>query len=301
MKYNMKVFFKRNWIYLLITIVFMIVIIKQTSLSFIFNDYNVFTSFIFEKVDETNKWFEIIDIFNNLGFAYCSSYLFYLVVDYFPTRAREKKAYSLLKNNISDIIEHLSGLFCKLNLFINYIEKTNIIHNKEEFIKRVLSLRMTKDPIYCDIKYTNTKTGEIEMQSNCEEINSYDSIRLECKAILEEISIMKNDYYFGHLESNIIETINLLQNNRYINNAIWINDKLTDLCSSFTISCQSNDIEELIDLYFILIKLPINFRFCSIKILSESEVEKKKKEMEKLKNEHPEWFEMLDKINEVLK
>lgn len=301
MKYNMKVFFKRNWIYLLITMIFMIVIIKQTSMPFIFNDYNVFTSFIFEKVDETNKWYEIIEIFNNFGFAYCSSYLFYLIVDYFPSRTREKKAYNLLKNNISGILEHLSGLFCKLNLFINYSDENDIILNKEEFIERILSLSMTKKPIYCDIKYTNTKTREIEMQSNCEEINSYDSIRLECEAILEEISIMKNEYYFVDLEFNVKEIFNKLQKNRYINNGIWINDKLTDLCSSFTIACQSKDFEELIDLYFALLKLPINFSFCSIRILSESEVEEKKKEMEELKKAHPEWFEMLDIVNKALK
>ena len=84
---EIQVFLRRNRIQLIIAVFCMLVTIKQMKAPFIFQ-YNAFTSFLFERIPSENVGGEILDLINNLGFAYYSSLVFYYVVDYFPTRKR---------------------------------------------------------------------------------------------------------------------------------------------------------------------------------------------------------------------
>lgn len=116
MRREINLFIKRNRIQLLIASVCFVLTVKQMNASFPLQ-YNIVTSLLFEKNSENSRWFEFVEIINNLGFAYYSSLIFYFVVDYFPARKKEKKALNLVKDHISDIIMHIDYLLTALLFF----------------------------------------------------------------------------------------------------------------------------------------------------------------------------------------
>ena len=90
--------------------------IKNTNVPF-FWKYNTLTKFMFCRPQEGTVWSEAFNFFNQLGFAFIASFVFYLFVDYFPKRRRCQSVFGL----ISEKVETIDRLFGELFSFLMFI------------------------------------------------------------------------------------------------------------------------------------------------------------------------------------
>ena len=296
MKREFIIFIKRNKIQLLIALVCIVLNIKQTSIPFLF-EYNLVTSFMFEKIPETNNLFEVIDIINNLGFAYYSSLIFYFVVDYFPNRKKEKMAFKLIKDNVSNIIVHLDCLFKELLFFCNFdasIERLNISIFQ---IKQMVSLHLTLETVECNKTIIDKTNGEIITKSQCETLSSFDTIQNECKSIINEINFINNHVCISQLEGELVNILSILNKNQYLDNMIHLNRNVfTFGCSEIVCNCKVLDFLELLKISFDLCKLPVEQYACILEKSTENDRQEVLQSLNNIKKNYPKSFEMLQKI-----
>lgn len=301
MKREIRIFLRRNRIQLIIALICVLLTIKQMEAPFIF-EYNKVTFLLFEKIPQNNVWYESIELINNLGFAYYSSLIFYFVVDYFPTRKKEKAAFNLVKDHLAGVMMHLDCLFAALVFFSENGNRMEDLKNNGKLLFAFPSMKLTLEPILCNKEIMERESERLWQGSQCEERNSFHEIQNQCRAIMAGIDTINNHIGANELEEEIVQQLSVLTENRYIDNMCHLNAVyLNEGNNAIVCACQASDFIELLHVYIFFSKLPIKHYYCTLERTTEEERQSILRDWEKLKKEHPESWEMYQAIMESRK
>lgn len=264
---------KRNRVQLVIALLCLLLLIKQMDAPFLV-EYNMVTSLLFEQVASDSAGGELLDMLNDLGFAYYSSLVFYFVVDYFPSRQKERKAFLTVQDHLSWIQRYIDQLFSDL-LFISGIgNEMDDLKGNMHYLFKIMSLELDENPIYVNRTVTNRLTGEFSSGSTGEKIIPYADVQKNCETICAEINKVLNHPGASELEKEIVEILSTLSENRYIKGASSLDpDWLKQGIRSFVIRGTFTDLEELVWLHVKLCELPITQYKCVLTRTSKSELE----------------------------
>lgn len=143
-------------------------------------------------------------------------------------------------------------------------------------------LQLTLKPIVCNVAIVNKQSGEMEIASQCEKLNSFDTIQKECVVILKEIDFINNHIGASQIENELVDQLSLLSENRYLNNMSYFKREFIDDSShTFVCASQASDLLDLIKIHSALCKLAVKQRVCII----EKSTDQDKKEVLKSLNE----------------
>ena len=97
-----RVFFRRNRVHVLLTALCVVLCIKQSEAPFL-GEYNLVTRILFLAPSPGTVGSAFLNVLYNLGLAYMSALAFYLLVNYFPERKKEQKAFYFVIDHIERI------------------------------------------------------------------------------------------------------------------------------------------------------------------------------------------------------
>jgi len=153
----------------------------------------------------TFEWFAI---FNNLSLAYIASIITYIVVQYIPERRKTNRAFSLLKDEISELYSNMSRVI-RMYLFEININKAEESITLED-IKDICNVEITDVTKNCKIK--SMKNGSY---INCVSYgyNLFSDTKKYMTSIQKAMQNIKGSIYSSHLDSVLIEAISTIENN----------------------------------------------------------------------------------------
>lgn len=264
---------------------------------FIFQ-YNIVTSFLFERVPSETLGGELLDLFNSLGFAYYSSLIFYYIVDYFPTRQKEKRALLDTEEHLTNISVHIEYLFAVLMFLSGKGCNIRDIRWQKDAILELCKIGFDENPIYCNCVLYNRKNNEVIEQSWYQMIIPYDRVKEECEGILYEIDMIRNSVKYDLLEDDVKDIISVLSNNNYINRMAQFDAKYFEQgIGSFFVNCTKEDLLELIGANIVIGRLPIEIYECTIHESSEEDRLAGQATYEKLCEDFPKAVKIFEDIN----
>ena len=154
------------------------------------------------------EWMEIL---NNLSLAYIASIITYIVIQYIPERRKAFKAFSFLKKDLCKIYEDMSYLI-SIYLFEIGIDKEEK-HITIEMLSSLPEIGISDTTKSCRIEtYINEKNGNtVKFGYNL----LADSIRY-ADSIQKNIKHIKEAMYSTELDTEIIDTLTMIENNRLI-------------------------------------------------------------------------------------
>lgn len=294
---EIKIFLNRNKIQLFIAAICIWITIKQSGAPCLFS-YNKFTSFLFERVTGNTIWASALSFLNNLGFAYYSSLIFYYVVDYFPTRKKEKIALKIVSEHLSQLAICIEQLFVSLLFFSNNGNKLEDLR-KNKALSELCKLRLTNDEVCCswEIKYSKTANTYHRISSTV--LYPFDYIKSTCQAILNEVDNIYSHANAEMLEPEIKELLLILKENRYIKNARSLDGSiLNDNPISIIDACGKRDLLEILGVRLMLKRLPIEQFSFTMENVDEQEIREIKESYEKLRTSNPDSIALYEKILE---
>lgn len=293
------VFLKRNRIQLLIASVCLWINIKQMSAPCLFS-YNVITSFLFERVDDETVWGGILEMLNNLGFAFYSSLVFYYVVDYFPTRKKERAALRVVADHLSEIVIHIEKLFATL-LFVSKkgSKIEDLVENNN--LAELCQLELDNEVLRCNWEITELRSGDVYIGCQAETLHPFDDVKNVCEAIKEEINDIYAHVNAEYLAPEIKAWLCDLSENRYIVNisrkdgAVLQNEEI-----KMIVNCNPYDLMGILRVRRKLLSLPImQYRF-SMWEATEQEIVEVEKNYDDLREAMPKAVEAYEKTMEIL-
>lgn len=208
-----SIFIQRNKILFLLTFVCIIIIIKQSSVPFCW-EYNKLTEVLFMKPMDGTGLGETISVLYNLGLAYISSLIFYLLVDYFPKRKKEKNAFIQIENHLETIDMLINRLFSYL-AFISGTGNSPSQMMPNEIIQ-LHHIRLCNKQRPCHTIDTNLQLGEVEMEGDPDYINEFYSVKKTSAHILEYVDTIMGLPCSCNIENYIIEILGVLKNSRML-------------------------------------------------------------------------------------
>lgn len=207
------IFVQRNKIHFLLTLVCLIIIIKQSSAPFCW-EYNKITEVLFMKPIDGTGLGETLSVLYNLGLAYISSLIFYLLVDYFPKRRKEKNAFIQIENHLEIIDMLINRLFSYLAFIAGMGSSPSEMMPSE--IIQLHHIRLHNKQRPCHTIDTNLQLGEVEMEGNPDYINEFYSVRETSAHILESVDTIMGLPCSCNIENYIIEILGVIKNSRMI-------------------------------------------------------------------------------------
>lgn len=207
------IFVQRNKIHFLLTFVCLIIIIKQSSAPFCW-EYTTITEVLFLKPIDGTGLGETLSILHNLGLAYISSLIFYLLVDYFPKRRKEKNAFFQIVNHLETIDMLINRLFSYLAFISGMGNSPSQMRPNE--IMRLHHIRLHNKQRPCHTIDTNLQLGEVEMEGNPDYINEFYSVRETSAHILRSVDDIMGLPCSCNIENYIIEILGVLKNSRML-------------------------------------------------------------------------------------
>lgn len=299
MKRELKIFFKRNRVQLIIALICILITVKQMNAPFVL-PYNVVTSFLFERVASETAGGEILDLLSNLGFAYYSSLIFYYVVDYFPTRKKENKALRAVADHLSQLTIYIEKLFVTL-LFVSGKGTKIEDLRKNDIILELCKLELDNQERRCNWELINRKTMEVDEACQAETLCPFTCVKETAEAIFQEINSIYAHTNVGELEEEIKELLCELSENRYITNASGLNGTALEAgARSLIVNCNHYDLLALLGIRLVIGKLPIEQYQFIMRETTEQELQKIEKVYEDLKEQMPVAVAAYEKTKEVL-
>lgn len=123
---NISIFIRKNYTLTFILGLTVLIIVKFSALPAP-SIFPKFLIFLLEKPRESTTEYKIFDLLNSLSLAYVASFIFYIVIDYLPKHQRERKAFTILSSNFSNIYISLEALIYMFLFELDvYKEASNI-------------------------------------------------------------------------------------------------------------------------------------------------------------------------------
>lgn len=156
-------------------------------------------------------YYEGLSLLNNLSLAFLASIIVYIVVQYIPERRKANKAFVLLRKEFTTLYSYMSKLICM------YLFELGITTSEKELTLQQLSG-------ICEISLTdNVKKCKIIDLRNGQYSNSFSigyslfkDSQKNCELIEEALCSIKSTLYSSVLDSDIIDTISILENNWFL-------------------------------------------------------------------------------------
>ena len=189
-------FFKEHYILSIIFVVSVMLMIKSSSIPYFF-DPPIFVSFFFDapKSELGIGLFQFVDIFAS---AYVTSLIFYVMVDYIPSKHREKKSKQIVDTKLVSIYLYLSEF---LSMIEYSAEITDTADNLNEvvFSNEIVNCKQTtfKDGIE-----QSTITYSYTLLKDC---NKYKTL------ILDSARNLSSVLSFSYCDSEIIDVVSEIQ------------------------------------------------------------------------------------------
>lgn len=281
---GVKVFLKRNIIQLIIAFICIIITIKQMSTPFLF-EYNWLTEFLFKQLPSEHYLSEILDILENLAFAYYSGLIFYYIVEYFPARRKEKQALFFANEHLSKLSKNISCLIA--DLF--FVAKLTYPDKKTGLLFKIPQMGLSFEEIYCNRDLYCGKPERMVEGSKCELIVPFVTIQEDCLSIISSIEKIKSHVYSNQLEDDITKILSILENNSFIQGIRRIEKEylLQNGLALFG-SCTLIDISEVLYVNHMLRQLPISSYRCELSLSTKEDKEEIEEVMERMRRDYPE-------------
>ena len=204
-----KIILRQNKLFLLLACVCVLLIIKHSQAPFPW-EYNAVTKLLFLSPQADTAMGSVFEVCYTLGLSYLASLLFYFVVNYFPKRKRERRAFLLIKDRIERI-----DLF--INRLISYLMFFAGLEGDPRKLTPDMLLSLCKIPFDgigkpCHTTETNLSTGDIEAEGNPICISDIQDLRAISAAILSQTREILSLPYASNIEDDILETLGVLRN-----------------------------------------------------------------------------------------
>lgn len=207
---EIMLFAKRHVGVLILLFVSFIVLLKWTSIPM----WSIIPGYIGEILVRPVKGttsFELLEIFCNLSLAYMASLIFYMVVDYVPSRKKEVNAFKSLKSNLESIYAEMSYIIRMLMYDIQVEKPVSKIERKD--IERINTINVENRYKYVDI--THTKNGE-RGNVKSDQYNLYIDLKEKSENIYKKIDYIMSLPVSSSLDAEIIETLSKVRNSRFL-------------------------------------------------------------------------------------
>ncbi len=209
--YELKLFFKNNMVVLFFFMFSLIVVIKNSEIPLLSN-IPAMIKWVFTKPDAGTITAFVFIILENISLAYIASCVFYFVVDYFPKRKNEKKAYLLIKDELRDIYGELSYI---IRMFLFEIK---VDEEPREIIKDRISLSKVCN-IHLENKDTHAKIAHYYNGSSNSSSYSYnicnDTVRKTIN-IEQKIESIYDRPRSKEIETSLYEVIDGIRGSRFL-------------------------------------------------------------------------------------
>lgn len=300
MKRNVKIFIKRNRFHIVITAFCLWIFVKQMSSPCIF-PYNDITSFLFERVSDNTVCGELLDFVYNLGFAYFSSLIFYFVIDYFPSRKKEKMALISVRDHLSAIVAYTEKLLAVL-LFVYRRYSSVDTSNQNKDILNVHGLKLDNTTVRYNWEIIEEKRGSLFGGCQGDTLYPFDEVKHICKIILQEVDAINSHMNSENLEEEVRELLCNLSENRYIVNITHLDSGVLDSGSvSLVVNSGKRDILELILIRIALNDLLITQYKCTMCKTTEPELADIENSYAKMHKKMPGTMALYERITDKLK
>lgn len=292
---ELRVFVKCNRIYLLIGAICLILCIKQSEAPF-FWKYNAFTSFLFQRPEENTGWGSAFFLIYELGLAFLASFLFYLLVDYFPRRRRERSAFLLVLGELEVIDAEIGRLFAFLMFYTGV--GTCVDQLMPDHVETLCGITLRDEEVYCHTRDIQTVTGEVLMEGNPDHINLFFGLKEMSEVILRQVDGIMGLPYAANLEDELLQLLTRLKGSRMLNllsgmqaSYIQVDENMGFICNYFP--------EDVIHLYFTYLQLqcfPYPKRLVIVEQSDPDSIKQAEEEWERVKREFPQSTEFLEKL-----
>lgn len=209
--YELKMFIKNNVVILSFLVLSVLIVIKNGELP-ILSNIPVALKLLFVKPKDDTITAFIFDLLENISLAYIASCVFYFVVDYFPQRKKERKAYCLIQNELRIIYGELSYLI-RMFLFEAGINKEprKIIKDKVT-LSKMCNINLDRRDRHVKILHC------IDGKSNsCSYIyNIFNDSVQKIKNIENSIENIYNKPLSHEIEMPLYEIIDSIWNSRFL-------------------------------------------------------------------------------------
>lgn len=287
------VFLRRNKVHLSITIICLMLCLKQCQAPF-FWKYNLVTDFLFHRLSNETVLGAIFETLYNIGFAYFVSFLFYLIVDYFPKREKERRAFLLT----IDHLEQIDSLINRLFSFLLFVTGKGACAEDvpPETLQGLCNISLRDNDRYCHTKDINLQSSEVEYEGHPDCLNEIDYVREICIAILAQINTIMSQPYVANLETNLLEILTVLKENRMISGYARMPNKKNLNNKPYINNYSVFDINEAVTTLAFLRRYNYpSHKFITVAATAE-EIEKSKKELQDFEKCYPESFALLNSI-----
>lgn len=293
---ELRVFMRRNAGWLIVSVVCVFIYIKQSNAPF-WGNYTVFLSALFERPDDSTISGSIFYFFYELSFAFLTSFLFYLSIDYWPKRKKERSAFRLAASRIEEIDTTIGALFAFL-LFLTDTGKTflDLTPDKAHLL---CGVELRNKEIYCHTTDKLAHTGEVHREGNPDCINQFYGLKEMASSVFSVMNGIMDLPYTVNLEDSLLRLLTSLGNNRLLCNLRDIPDIEPTVGTNGSITCNFSP-EDVMALYCTLLKLrtfPYQKHIFSVEEADIKSIEEAKKTREEFKEKFPQSVEFYENQN----
>lgn len=205
-------------------------------------------AYLFIKPTQNTTLYEVFRLLENLSLAYIASYIFYLIIDYFPNKGKEIKALELVKGELNFIHFNMGDLIMRINAVTDIPENINNITLND--LQKLDNFVFSNETLYFN-KYSFINEEKKITSRYTENFYSYSANNI--KNIVSCIRKIKTIPCAIYIDFDILELLSAVETNWFIN---WIlNLKPEEINQQIVRMGFSNDYYEFIQSYKNLCKM----------------------------------------------
>ena len=173
-------------------------------------------NFIFLKPEVNTEAYEIFRLFENLGLAYISSYVFYILIEYLPNKKMEKKAFELIKSDLINLYMNMSNIIAFLNCKLLITKDIKDIQLDDILSINELCLENKKEYYSQEIYINGIVISHDDLY-----INVHNYINSSIKNIQDNIDKIKGISCSSYIETEIIEVLSEIESGNFLNSLLY--------------------------------------------------------------------------------
>lgn len=296
---ELRIFVKCNWFYLLIGAICLVLCIKQSEAPFCW-EYNTITSFMFQRPEENTGWGSAFFIVYQLGLAFLASFLFYLLVDYFPRRRRERSAFLLILDELEVIDTEIGRLFAFLMFYTGIGTRADQL--MPDHVGDLCGIMLRDEEVYCHIRDIQTTTGEVLMEGDPDHINLFFGLREMSQVILSQVGGIMGLPYASNLEDELLQLLTMLKSSRMLNLLSGMQASYVQVEENTGFICNYVP-EDVIHLYLVYLQLrgfPYPKHLVVVEQPDWDSIKQAEETWERVKREFPQSVEILEKLKKEM-
>lgn len=182
-------------IHIILSIICILVLCKCSSFANLFSCF----SFLNQPLINTNEY-EIFEILENFAFAYLTSFMFYLIVDFIPKFKQDIKVNQCINYRLKTIISEMRNVLNVLGeKYINNFIKDNFLESEiNQLLKMKLSdnVNVVKSHNYENFTVREyIKKNTYDVKNEIDNLYKYYAMYISADLMIILEKILKSDYY----------------------------------------------------------------------------------------------------------